>query len=557
MGMLPAGCEMENYQNNARRTKLILVCGVLFLSAVTASWTLSEKTLDNHECFVSITAREMLQSGDWIVPTCNGQPRLQKTPLSYWLVAGLAKITGEVDEFTARLPSAIFGVLSVAAILYFVSQWLSFRIAAVSSAVWATSLAYIRESHNAKPEIALTFFVTLCFLTFYSAVNEKNRRKQVVYMLIFWVSFGLGMLAKGPAPLPLVLVPLFFYIAIFRQWKKIAKLLPVIGTIIFLAIVLPWPLAIAHRVNWDLVVWKHNFVDRFFGSFASGHKPFYYYLPKMFQFIVPWVAFLPMALAAPFYRVWNKKRPAMQFLWLWFVVGIGFLTLCGGKRQHYIVPLMPAMAILIGILLEDMVFTRKAYTAKYARDVLRNHIVVIVAGAIAGVIYIAKTNPQSTTHAVILGIATIVLTAAVAVLFAIRRPALGCGATFAGIGVLVMISYVSFINPLDYNKYSRKFSRKVSEIVPQSEKLIAYKSASTRFIHYFGRRVPKVQTKSEVNKLYSNGCWVVAFGRYLNELLDNERFEIVYMQENAERHGQDVVGGVLLHKLAPAIRSDS
>jgi len=548
---------MEKNRSNSRRTKTLLVCGVLLLSAATASWTLSEKTLDNHECFVSITAREMLQSGDWIVPTCNGQPRLQKTPLSYWLVAALAKITGEVDEFTARLPSAIFGVLSVVAILYFVSQWLSFRIAAVSSAVWATSLAYIRESHNAKPEMALTFFVTLCFLTFYSAVNEKNRRKQIVYMLIFWVSFGLGMLAKGPAPLPLVLVPLFFYIAIFRQWKSLPKLLPVIGTIIFLAIVLPWPLAIAHRVNWDLVVWKHNFVDRFFGSFASGHKPFYYYLPKMFQFIVPWVAFLPMALAAPFYRVWNKKQPAMQFLWLWFVVGLGFLTICGGKRQHYIMPLMPAMAILIGILLEDMAFTRKAYTAKYARDVLRNHIVVIVAGAIAGVIYIAKTNPQSTTGAIILGVITTALTAAVAVLFAIRRPAWGCGATFAGISILVMISYVSFINPLDYNKPSRKFSRKVGEIVPQSEKLIAYKSASTRFIHYFGRRVPKVETKSEVNKLYSKECWVVAFGRFLDELLDNEHFEIVYMQENAERHGQDVVGGALLHKSEAAIRSDS
>ena len=89
----------------------------------------------------------------------------------------------------------------------------------------------------------------LCFLTFYSAVSAKSRKRQIIYMLVFWISFGLANLAKGPAPLPLVLVPLFFYVAVFRRWKQIPKLLPIIGVVIFLAIVLPWPLAIASRLN--------------------------------------------------------------------------------------------------------------------------------------------------------------------------------------------------------------------------------------------------------------------------------------------------------------------
>ncbi|MHC4790891.1 MAG: ArnT family glycosyltransferase, partial [Planctomycetota bacterium] len=293
---------MANNQNNAKRTKILLVCGVMLLSVISGSWTLSVRPLNNHECFVSITAREMLESGDWVMPTFNGKPRLEKTPLSYWLVAGLGKITGSIDEFTARLPSAIFGVLSVAAILYFAGQWFSFRIALLSAAVWATSLGYIRYSHNARPEMALTFFIMLCFFSFYSAINTKSRKMLVAYMLVFWTSFGLANLAKGPAPLPLVLIPLFFYVAISRQWKILPKLLSVIGVIIFLAIVLPWPLAIAHRVNWDLVVWKQNFVDRLFGKYEAGDYPFYYYLLIMFKYIAPWIAFLPMALAAPFYR---------------------------------------------------------------------------------------------------------------------------------------------------------------------------------------------------------------------------------------------------------------
>jgi len=82
---------MESIQGNTKRMKTVIICAVLLFSAVTGSWTLSERPLNNHECFVSITAREMLESGDWIMPTYNGEPRLEKTPLSYWLVAGLAK----------------------------------------------------------------------------------------------------------------------------------------------------------------------------------------------------------------------------------------------------------------------------------------------------------------------------------------------------------------------------------------------------------------------------------------------------------------------------------
>ena len=546
---------MENNRNNAKRTKGLIICGVLLLSVVSASWTLSDRPLNNHECFVSITAREMLESGDWTRPTCNGEPRLQKTPLSYWLVAGLAKITGRVDELTTRLPSVIFAVLSVGAILYFVNQWLTFRIAVISAGVWATSLGYIRYAHSARPEMALTFFVLLCFLSFYSAITEKNRNRQVVYMLVFWISFALGNLAKGPAPLPLVLIPLFFYVAIFRQWKKLFNWVSVVGLIIFLAIVLPWPLAIAHKLNWDLSLWKQEFVDRFFGDYDSGSDSFCYYLPMMFLFILPWVAFLPMAIAAPFFKVWAHKRQAMLFLWILFIADFAFLSLWGvGNRQHYILPIMPMMAILIGVLIEDMVFVQKAYTQKYARDVLRNHVVAVIIAAIAGIIYVIKTNPQLLIGTIILGTATIVIIAVTAVLFARRKHAFACGATFTGIVVLVMIAYVVFVNPLNYNQPSKQFAQIVAKKVPASEKLIAYKSASTRFIHYFGRPVPEIKTKSEVDKLYNEGRWVVAFGEYLNELLQNGQFGIVYMQEDTDGNKGENVGGALLHKSATIVK---
>jgi 4-amino-4-deoxy-L-arabinose transferase-like glycosyltransferase len=551
--MQPASCEIQNNQRSSKAVKNLAICGVLLLSAISASWMLSEKTLTKHECFVSITAREILASGNWVIPTCNGQPRVQKTPLSYWLVAGLAKVTGQVDELTSRLPSAVFAFLSAAAIVYFLNRLLSLRIAVLSAAVWATSLGYIRYSHDARAEMALTFFILLCFLSFYSAVITKSRKRQIVYMLVFWTSFGLANLAKGPAPLVYVPVPLFLYVALFRQWKKIPKLLPVLGVIIFLAIVLPWPLAIAHKLNWDMTVWKREFVDRFLGTYRPGDKPSYYYLYTMFQFIIPWVAFLPIALTAPFYRVWEKRQPVMQFLWLWFVVDLVLITICGGKRQHYIMPLMPAMAILISILIEDMVFVRKAYTAKQAKNILRNHIIVIIAGALAGPIYIARTHPQILTEIVILSIIMLIVSVAVAILFARRQAAIGCTAAFGGVVIIAMISCLFFLGQLDHDRYSRDFSRRAAEIVPQSSKLVAYEYIPMTAVHYFGRAIPVVADKLQLYKHYQAGDWVIATAEYLEKLLGDGRFRTVYYEQEAE-YRDKIVAGALMHKTAAEVK---
>ena len=546
---------MENNQTSNRTVKILIVCGVLLISAVIAFWMLSERTLDSHECFVSLTAREMLQNGEWLIPTCNGHPRLNKTPLSYWLVAGAAMITGKVDEITARLPSAVFAFLSAAAVLYFVSRWLSFRIAVMSTIVWVTSLGYIRNSHNARPDMAMAFFTVLCLMSFYSAVTAENRRRQIIYMLIFWISFGLGNLAKGPAPIPLVLIPLGAYIVINRNWKVLPKLLPFTGVIIFLAIMLPWPLFIANKLNWDLTLWRREFVDRLYGEYAPGRYPVYFYFLMMFKFITPWVVFLPMAIVAPFYRVWQEKQPVMKFLWLWFAADFIFLTIDAGKRQHYILPLMPAMTILIGILLEDMIFERKAFSKIFAKNVLQWHIVALIVGITTATIYLAKTKPQTIPAMLILLSITIVISAVVSVLFARGKNTAACGVGFAGIAAWTMIACASFTVLLDINKGAREFALKIAAIVPQGDKLVSYKHASTRFVQYFGKVVPEIEDKSALYGYYEQGDWVVSTSGYLKDLAGDTRFRDVYNKAiDTQSDEKEDTGGALFHKSAAGVK---
>jgi len=119
---------------------------------------LGARRLGNHESYVAIAAREMVSSGNWLIPYYNGEVRLEKTPLNYWLVAAAAKAAGGINDCIVRLPNAILAALSVIAIFYFVSGWLGMRIAVLSSLIWSTSLGYIRYSHTAGLRCHLPFW---------------------------------------------------------------------------------------------------------------------------------------------------------------------------------------------------------------------------------------------------------------------------------------------------------------------------------------------------------------------------------------------------------------
>ncbi len=531
------------------RQKWIIIICVLLAAAMSGGWCLSAKHMGDHESFVSITAREMAQRGDWIVPYCNGEVRLQKTPLNYWLTAIMGKLTGQIDEFAVRFVSAAAGVLSVIAILYFVSRSLGFRIAVLAALVWLSSLAFFRYCHTGRPEMTLCSFVTISMLSFYAGLVCETRKRQLVYMLIFWVSFSLAMLAKGPAPLLLVGFPLFFYVLIFKHFNKIPKMLPIVGTVIFLAIVLPWPLLVLKELAANAwgdsaggcgEFWKREFLGRFMGQHAAGDKPFYYFFYVIFQHMAPWVVFVPMALGAPFYKLWGQKRKAMFFLWFWFVGDVAIMSLSGGKRMHYILPAMPAMAILAAVLLEDLLFVRIAYTKKFARNFLIIHLVAVAVLIVAGFV-----EQVIIWQWLVVALVLVILTA---VLFVKRLKTAGFTTILAGYLMFSIVLQQNAAIPNSSARYSRAFAGKIAEAVGDGQ-LIGYKYVTMRFVHYFGKQVEIVSDISQINDRYQQGQWIVATGTHLKDLEENGgQFEVVFKEQEAVRSGGKPVEGALFHK---------
>ncbi len=212
----------------------------------------------------------------------------------------------------------------------------------------------------------------------------------------------------------------------------------------------------------------------------------------------------------------------MQFLWLWFAADFVFMMLSGGKRQHYLLPLIPAMSILTAILIDEMAFVRQVFTPKFAANILRGHVLFFIGVSIAVPVYFAKAKIPALTSAtawlyvISFSVILIVMTIAVTMLFVKRRSGAACVALFCGITVLMAHHYTGLLNLLNSDqqvKQARQFALKVAEMVPATDKLVSYKSVPATFIHYFGRTVGKVEGEAELNNLYQQNYWVVSIGQ--------------------------------------------
>ncbi|GAG91988.1 unnamed protein product, partial [marine sediment metagenome] len=140
------------------------------------------------------------------------------------------------------------------------------------------------------------------------------------------------------------------------------------------------------------------------------------------------------------------------------------------------------------------------------------------------------------------------------ILFVKRKRAFACGTVFAGIAILVMISYVSFINPLEKDRYSKDFAQKIAKTVPQNDRLIAYEFVSPKSVQYFGRPILETNDRTVLYEHYERGEWVLATAGHLEKLTQDGRFRKVYYTEKAERRKDGDAPGALFHKSAPKVK---
>jgi 4-amino-4-deoxy-L-arabinose transferase-like glycosyltransferase len=297
-------------------------------------------------------AREMLARHDWITPILGGRPWLEKPPLYYWQ-AMLAYSALGVSDLAARIPSAIDATLLIIAVYLFFRR---FRrgVEADAALITASCAGMVGYARAASMDMALAATFAIGMLAWW-AWRESGKR---IYLALFYLFMALGMLAKGPvAPFLAATVIVLFALGA-RQIRLVGRTLWLPGIVLFCAVALPWYFVVQMRNPqfFREFILEHN-LARFSSDLYHHRQPFWYYLPVTAVALVPWMVFVVSAVVEAL-RTWRSERESksaepdfeMQFngfACCWLIVPVVFFSLSQSKLPGYILPAIPAGAVLL------------------------------------------------------------------------------------------------------------------------------------------------------------------------------------------------------------------
>jgi 4-amino-4-deoxy-L-arabinose transferase-like glycosyltransferase len=311
------------------------------------------ETLATHESYVAVPAREMLQTGNWIVPEFGGLPRLQKPPLAYWVTASVYWLFSEISEWTARFPSAVSGILLSLLMGVWGSQWYGKKVGILAALIQMTSFYSMKYSHRATVDIQLCLLITLALYLVSGDQPAQTKKNSFWRWLGIYVLISLSFLAKfhyGPA---MILGPAFVYFVVQKRFVSLWHLLNPAGLFLFGCSVFIWPYLILTKIPeaWDL--WKFDAVARSF----IGSEPVWFYIQYLFLYSLPWIPLSFFAIKKSWLDAWNEKDPRERFLWVWLFTQFAMITLSATKRSHYLIPVLPVFSL---------------FTARYLSGVIGN-----------------------------------------------------------------------------------------------------------------------------------------------------------------------------------------
>lgn len=360
--------------------------------------------LDGHEVLVAQTAREMSVNGDYIHPTFSAQPRYQKPPLAYWTAAFAYQICGRIDEATARLPSVIATLITIAIIVAAASRWFGPRIGLLAGCVHATTWWTIAYGKMAVVDATLTMLVSVAIILAAFDRQPISERAWHLAVLVVWICAGLSVLAKGPVGLAMIAPTIVLYRWLRRRERSHRQFVwnwaAAFGLIAFLFLSLAWPIAVAWERPEVVNLWRGQSVDRFLSHWGPNTRPWYYYFYVVPALTLPWtggwIAELWTSLLDRRRCGWKAPDDDRRLLlWLWFGFGMMFFSVSEGKREHYILPVLPPLSILAALGIDRWIHGFQPKTSFAATIAQRQRIAAwMLAAVVVGLlVYEAAIRP--------------------------------------------------------------------------------------------------------------------------------------------------------------------
>ncbi|HKI65398.1 MAG TPA: glycosyltransferase family 39 protein [Burkholderiales bacterium] len=325
---------------------------IAFLLVFSFAWfaNLGQRDLFNtDEGRYAEISREMVASGDWLTPRLNGLKYFEKPPLQYWATAAAFEAFGQ-SAWSARLWTALTGFLGVLFAAFAAWRLFGAEAGRASGAILGGSLMWVFMGHGSSLDMGVSSFLSLAVGAFALAQRDRvgpgGRRG---WMLFGWAACALAVLSKGLIGIVLPAGAVALYVLWQRDWRLLARLELAAGLALFLAIAAPWFVMVS-LANHEFAhfFFIHEHFERFLTKEHGRFQPWWYFLPLLALGAVPWTLALPGALVAA-----ARRRPLLsfqpqRFLLVWCVFVFVFFSVSDSKLFAYILPIFPALAMLLG-----------------------------------------------------------------------------------------------------------------------------------------------------------------------------------------------------------------
>ncbi|MGH7925532.1 MAG: glycosyltransferase family 39 protein [Candidatus Binatus sp.] len=442
-------------------------------------------------------AREMLQSGNLLVPHLNYVAYVEKPPLLYWLTTLSFRVFG-VSEFAARLPVALSAIAGILATYFFTLRAFGRRDAFLAGAILATIPLYALMAQVLTTDMTLTTLVTIATFSLYLHWQEGGSWCWVAY-----VAMGLAVMTKGPVGAALPILSMLLWLALNRELRgAIARFHAIPGLLLTTLIAAPWFVAMTIREpGFADFYFVGEHLRRVFETDYSHREAFYFYIPVIAVGLMPWSLLVPFLTwrAAP-------RNPARSFCIVAAGVTIVAFSCADAKLIPYILPAVPPLAVLIADGLVSLAWptaeSRAALRVPDSRILIESGPMLALLGA--GVIVAAIEAPQFRTpyvmaaRAAMYAIGAILLAggAVTTLKFVTGRTAAGLGAIVGTLALALIAGGWARLETEPLRSYAA-LSRAIAEQAPDAT-IISYHRYVQSLPFYNRRRVVLVGARTEL-----------------------------------------------------------